>query len=107
MVMTDSKPERLHHPPIGFMLLTVFPLNLILLALIQIKSLMLQWNQLQAEERRGFRNPFLQRLNQRLLKAAVWPAAALVLFLPLLGIAVGILVPAVYGERIFRAIGNP
>lgn len=82
---------------IGFMLLTVFPLNLILLALIQIKSLMLQWNQLQEEERRGFRNPFLQRLNQRLLKAAVWPAAALVLLLPLLGIAVGILV--LFGQQ--------
>lgn len=81
----------------GYMLLTVFPLNVILLAMIQVKSLMMQWKQLQEEERRGFRNPFLQRLNQRLLKAAVWPVAALVLFLPLLGIAVGILV--LFGQQ--------
>lgn len=75
----------------------LFPLNCVLLVLIQMKRLMIQWKQLAEEERKSFRNPFLQKLSDKLQNAMTWPAAALVLFLPLLVILIGILV--LFGQQ--------
>lgn len=72
--------------------LMVFPLNCVLLVLTQIKQLILQWNQLQEEERRGFESVWLQKCNNRLLNAQTWPIAAFLLFLPIMGILVAVLV---------------
>lgn len=72
--------------------LMLFPINCILLALIRIKDLIFQWRELQESERKSFRNPFLQRCNDKLMNAGTWPVAACVLFLPILGALIGILV---------------
>lgn len=80
-----------------FFWLLLFPLNWILLVLIQMKSLMIQWKQLVEEERKSFRNPFLQKISGRLQNALSWPIAALVLFLPVFGILIGVL--ALFGQQ--------
>lgn len=80
-----------------FWWLALFPVNCVMLALIQVRRLMEQWKAMQEEERRTFRNPFLKACDRRLWNAFFWPAAALVLFLPIFGIIVGILV--LFGQR--------
>ncbi len=76
--------------------LALFPVNCILLALIQIKNLILQWRQLQEEERKNFRNLFLQKCSEKLYDSRKWPLFAFVLFLPILGLLIGIL--ALFGQ---------
>ena len=75
-----------------FWVLTLFPINCVLLLMIQIKNLILKWNALAPEERKTFRNPILKKCDEKLHRAAVWPVAALVLFVPLMGILIGMLV---------------
>lgn len=82
---------------LAFFWLLLFPLNWILLVLIQMKNLMIQWKQLVEEERKSFRNPFLQKISGRLQNALTWPVAALVLFLPIFGGLIGILV--LFGQQ--------
>ena len=77
--------------------LGLFPLNCILLALIQVRHLMEQWKRMQEEERKTFRNPILRACDRRLWNAFSWPVAALVVFLPVFGITIGIL--ALFGQR--------
>ena len=75
-----------------FWVLALLPVNCVLLLMIQIKNLILKWNALAPEERKAFRNPVLNKCNEKLQNAAAWPVAALVLFVPLMGILIGMLV---------------
>lgn len=79
-------------PDLWNMWLGVFPANCILLAAERIHILMVQWREIQAEERKCFRNRFLQACNDKLMNSAAWPLAGLILMLPLLGILILILV---------------
>lgn len=81
--------------------LALFPINCVLLVLIQIKNLMLQWKELQweqpdSEEKKRYSNEFLNKCHEKLKDASAWPLAALVLFLPLFGILIAIL--ALFGQ---------
>lgn len=81
--------------------LALFPINCVLLVLIQIKNLMLQWEELQweqsdSEEKKCYSNGFLNKCHEKLKDASAWPVAALVLFLPLFGILIAIL--ALFGQ---------
>lgn len=86
--------------------LVLFPANWVMLVLIQIKNLIYQWEDMQWEKvgqqetetdaEKIYRNPFLQKCNEKLQDASTWPVAALVLFLPLLGILLAIL--ALFGQ---------
>lgn len=78
-------------------MLALFPINCVLLVLIQIKNLMYQWQELQKEANKTYQNPFLQKCNEKLLNSKTWPVAALVLLLPILGILIAIL--ALFGQR--------
>ncbi len=77
--------------------LTLFPINCVLLLMIQVKNLIAQWKDLAREEKRTFRNPILNKCNEKLQNALTWPVAALVLFVPLLGILIALL--ALFGQR--------
>lgn len=80
-----------------YSLLALFPINCIMMALIQIKDLMRQWNSMQREEPKTYSHPFLQTCSRLLDHAALWPVAALVLFLPVFGAVIGTLV--LLGQR--------
>lgn len=81
--------------------LALFPINCVLLVLIQIKDLMLQWKKLlweqsDSKEKKCYSNGFLNKCHEKLEDASVWPVAALVVFLPLFGILIVIL--ALFGQ---------
>ncbi len=80
----------------GTRLLALFPVNCILLVMIQVRNLIRQWGELAPQEEKNFRNPFLKRVNDFFGDAETWPAAALVLFIPLLGILLAVL--ALFGQ---------
>ncbi len=79
------------------MWLAVFPVNCILLALERIHILVVQWQEIQWEEmeqegQRLYRNRFLRVCNEKLMDSGSWPLAALIAMLPLLGVLLLILV---------------
>lgn len=80
-----------------FLGLTFLPVNCILLLMVQIKNLMFQWREIAQEEKKTFRNPILNKCNEKLQNALTWPVAALVLFVPLFGILIAILI--LFGQR--------
>ncbi len=76
---------------IGYMILCLFPLNCIIIAIKVLRYKILEWKEIEEQEKKGFKNQFLNKCNQKLMNASCWPIAGFVLMWPLLGIIMCIL----------------
>ncbi len=81
----------------GRWLLSVFPLNCVLIGFKTIRYKIYEWNQLQKEREDCGEEKAVAALEKLLQKAELWPVLALVLMWPLLGILLGILI--LFGQR--------
>lgn len=72
--------------------LCLLPFNFVIIGVKTIQSKVVEWKINQPEEGKKFENRYLNRLNQKLLKAERWPLAAFLLMWVLLGIIICILI---------------
>ncbi|MCP1111262.1 DUF6688 domain-containing protein [Ohessyouella blattaphilus] len=79
------------------LLLTLFPLNYILLSVKMIRYLIFKGNKCIYNEEERYQNRFLQNLNVRLQNANRWPFYAFVFTVPLL--MAGIIILLLFGQR--------
>ncbi len=80
-----------------YLILCLFPFNCVLITAKTIRYKIWEWNRLSEAQKRTWRNPLLNALNQRLKNALCWPFAAFLLMGPLFGILVGILL--LFGQQ--------
>lgn len=84
-------------------LLSVFPINCIMIAIKTIRYKIGEWNQIKEEQTDVQRKdaypekPILNWLNNLMVTAELWPVLAFVLMWPLLGILLGILI--LFGQK--------
>ena len=77
--------------------LCLLPFNFVILGVKTVQTKVMEWKMNQPEEGKEFGNQYMNRLNQKLLKAESWPLAAFLLMWPLLGVIICILI--LFGQR--------
>lgn len=77
---------------VDYLILCLFPINCIMIVIKTLKLKMLEWQTITNQEKRGFKNKFLNQCNQKLMNSFDWPVVAFLLMLPILGIIMCILV---------------
>lgn len=79
------------------MLLTLFPINCIILMATRIRVVATEWKEIQDEDRTTFNIPILNKLNDMVMDSTKWPLAGLIAMLPFLAIVVCVLV--LFGQK--------
>lgn len=87
---------------LDYLLLCLFPFNAIIIAISTIKSKIIQWNKLQHKAEKVYKNSILNFINIKLANSKTWPINAFILFWPVLGILICILV--LFGQEPDAAI---
>lgn len=80
-----------------YTILCLFPFNCIVFAAKAVRYKVEEWKSDQQCELKRFQNKYLEWLNQKLLRAELWPVAGFVLMWPLLGII--ILILTLFGQQ--------
>lgn len=75
----------------------LLPLNWLLLCIRTIREKAADWKQIEETEMRSFQNPFLERLNRKVMDSCAWPLWTFLLLWPVLGLLLIIL--ALLGQR--------
>ena len=77
--------------------LCLFPFNLILIGIHTIRRKVEEWNNDESKEIKKFHNPYLERINQKVVDSTNWPGLAFLFMWPLLGALVCFLL--LFGQR--------
>ena len=77
--------------------LCLFPFNLILIGIHTIRRKVEEWNNDESKEIKKFNNPYLERINKKLVDSSKWPGLAFLFMWPLLGALVCFLL--LFGQR--------
>lgn len=77
--------------------LCLFPFNLILIGIHTIRRKVEEWNKEETKEIKNFHNPFLEKINQKVVDSSRWPGMAFLLMWPLLGGLICLLL--LFGQR--------
>lgn len=75
----------------------IFPANCVLIGLKTVRRTVEVWQGNEENRTKVFQNSVLSRLNENLMDASRWPAAAFLVMLPMLGAAIGIL--TLFGQQ--------
>ena len=77
--------------------LCLFPFNLILIGIHTIRRKVEEWNNDESKEIKKFHNPYLERINKKVVDSSKWPGLAFLFMWPLLGALVCFLL--LFGQR--------
>ena len=77
--------------------LCLFPFNLILIGIHTIRRKVEEWKNDESKEIKKFHNPYLERINQKVVDSTNWPGLAFLFMWPLLGALVCFLL--LFGQR--------
>ena len=77
--------------------LCLFPFNLILIGIHTIRRKVEEWNNDESKEIKKFHNPYLERINKKVVDSSKWPGLAFLFMWPLLGALVCFL--PLFGQR--------
>lgn len=77
--------------------LCLFPFNLILIGIHTIRRKVEEWKNDESKEIKKFHNPYLERINQKVVDSSNWPGLAFLFMWPLLGALVCFLL--LFGQR--------
>lgn len=75
----------------------LLPMNWIFLCIRLIREKIQNWKAVEEAEKRRFSNPFLEKLNQKVMDSASWPLWSFLLLWPLAGLCLMVL--ALFGQR--------
>lgn len=78
-------------------LFCLFPANCVLIGMKTVRRSVEEWQGYEENRTKVFASPFLNQLNEKLMDASRWPVAAMLVMLPMLGVAIGIL--ALFGQQ--------
>lgn len=78
-------------------LFCLFPANCVLIGMKTVRRSVEEWQGYEENRTKVFASPMLNRINEMLMDASRWPAAALLVMMPMLGAAIGILV--LFGQQ--------
>lgn len=81
----------------SYIILCLFPLNCIIIAAKTIRYKILEWDEKKDNQRKSFKNKYMEFLNQKMINSGCWPIVAFVLMWPILGIIICIL--ALFGQQ--------
>lgn len=77
---------------VSYWILCLYPFNCIIIFIKTLRYKIIEWQSIEEQEKKGFKNKFLNQCNQKLMNALNWPAVAFILMWPMLGIIMCILV---------------
>ncbi|MCI8886560.1 MAG: hypothetical protein HFG70_00585 [Hungatella sp.] len=77
--------------------LCLLPLNWVFICVRLMREKAVDWRDMEEEEKRTFRNPFLEKLNKKVMDSGKWPLWSFFLCWPLAGL--GIMILALFGQR--------
>lgn len=74
-----------------YIVLDILPFNFIIIVINTIKYKILEWNSIEKNHIKTFKNEYFRSLNEKISNAVYWPILAFIIMLPILGIIICIL----------------